>query len=80
MRRLFVQVSIGVTEIRKNSTFIRMQLDECTPLVGDVKVEVFNKPKIIIPKEKLFHFWFNTFCVQHNIHSVIDPTYDKNGL
>lgn len=78
MKFFFVQISISVAEARKNSTSIRIQLEECTPLIGDVKVEIYNKPKII-PKEKLFHFWFNTVCVQYNVNSVVDPTYDKNG-
>lgn len=36
-------------------------LDRCIALAGDVKVEFFTKN--IITKEKLFHFWFNTYFV-----------------
>ncbi|CAB3230476.1 unnamed protein product [Arctia plantaginis] len=42
---------------------VRVCLTHCTPLVGDVRVDVYNKHKMKMRKEKLFHFWFNTFFV-----------------
>ncbi|KAM3957935.1 LOW QUALITY PROTEIN: phosphatase and tensin-like protein [Aphomia sociella] len=42
---------------------VRVWLPHCTPLHGDVRVDVFHKPKMMMRKEKLFHFWFNTFFV-----------------
>lgn len=38
-----------------------IKLDSCFKLTGDVKIEFYNK--IMMHKEKLFHFWFNTFFV-----------------
>ncbi|KAL1488630.1 hypothetical protein ABEB36_014431 [Hypothenemus hampei] len=38
-----------------------IKLDTCFRLTGDVKIEFYNK--VMMRKEKLFHFWFNTFFV-----------------
>ncbi|XP_077290591.1 phosphatase and tensin-like protein [Arctopsyche grandis] len=70
---------VSLSEARKSPSCIRIQLDRCTPIVGDIKVEVFNKPKIAISKEKLFHFWFNTFFVTYNAKAVGEPTSERNG-
>ncbi|KAH1025938.1 hypothetical protein HUJ05_010546 [Dendroctonus ponderosae] len=38
-----------------------IKLDTCFRLTGDIKIDFYNK--IMMRKEKLFHFWFNTFFV-----------------
>lgn len=70
---------VSLSDARKGSEYIRILLDRCTPIVGDIKVEVFNKPKIAISKEKLFHFWFNTFFVTSNPKAIVEPTSERNG-
>lgn len=58
-----------VYEVKKDTQILKIVLDECIPLNGDVKVEFFNKPKMM-RKEKLFHFWFNTFFVRDEVPEV----------
>lgn len=38
-------------------------LDRCIALAGDIKVEFYNKPKVMRKKNILFRFWFNTYFV-----------------
>ncbi|PNF21051.1 Phosphatidylinositol 3,4,5-trisphosphate 3-phosphatase and dual-specificity protein phosphatase PTEN [Cryptotermes secundus] len=58
--------SSPVYEVKKGSPSFHISLDQCIPLQGDIKVEFFNKPKMK-RKEKLFHFWFNTFFVREEV-------------
>ncbi|CAG9788928.1 unnamed protein product, partial [Diatraea saccharalis] len=51
----------------------RVSLAACTPLRGDVRVDVHHKPKMM-RKEKLFHFWFNTFFVAAGVGAVRIPS------
>lgn len=59
---------------KKGDTVLLMKLDkdQRPPVVfADVLIEFFNKPKRM-KKEKMFHFWFNTFFV------VDEETVDLN--
>lgn len=56
----------NIYEIKKGSPSITIRLDQTIPLTGDIKLDFVNKPKMM-RKEKLFHFWFNTFFVQNNL-------------
>lgn len=40
-----------------------IRLDRCIALVGDIKVEFYNKPKVMRKKNILLRFWFNTYFV-----------------
>lgn len=57
---------------------VTFDLPQPLPICGDMKVEFFNR-KTVVGKEKLFHFWFNTYFVsamQQNKHKV---KYDDSG-
>ncbi|XP_052755146.1 phosphatidylinositol 3,4,5-trisphosphate 3-phosphatase and dual-specificity protein phosphatase PTEN isoform X2 [Galleria mellonella] len=59
---------------------VAVRLAHCTPLQGDVRVDVFHKPKMMMRKEKLFHFWFNTFFVAAQVGAQrIDPLPDSTN-
>ncbi|XP_050310970.1 phosphatidylinositol 3,4,5-trisphosphate 3-phosphatase and dual-specificity protein phosphatase PTEN-like isoform X2 [Anthonomus grandis grandis] len=54
-----------------------IKLDRCFALSGDVKIEFYNKI-MIRRKEKLFHFWFNTFFVSGSTATAAKEV--KNGF
>ncbi|RZF45897.1 hypothetical protein LSTR_LSTR008274 [Laodelphax striatellus] len=64
-----------VLEAKKGSTDFYFRLDKCVKVCGDVKLEFFKQPKMMsMRKEKLFHFWFNTFFVRDEV-----PDHIENG-
>ena len=52
----------GVYEVKKGVSKLVINMDLCVVLVGDIKIEFYNKSKIG-RKERVFQFWFNTFFV-----------------
>ncbi|KAG0419616.1 hypothetical protein HPB47_003975, partial [Ixodes persulcatus] len=55
--------SSPVIDVRKGSSGpLHFSVTCPIALHGDIKVEVYNKPKMM-KKEKMFQFWFNTFFV-----------------
>ncbi|XP_059618412.1 phosphatidylinositol 3,4,5-trisphosphate 3-phosphatase and dual-specificity protein phosphatase PTEN isoform X1 [Phlebotomus argentipes] len=57
---------------------IVIKLDRCIPLSGDIQVEFYNKG--VIKKEKLFHFWFNTYFVNEETEGNIPAEGDSSKL
>ncbi|XP_026733131.1 phosphatidylinositol 3,4,5-trisphosphate 3-phosphatase and dual-specificity protein phosphatase PTEN [Trichoplusia ni] len=68
----------GCHEVRKEAGGVRVLLTHCTPLCGDVRVDVYNKPKMKMRKEKLFHFWFNTYFVAAGVGAERVPALDDS--
>lgn len=64
-----------VHEVKKGATQMVLPIERYIALTGDIKVEFFNKPKMK-RKEKMFHFWFNTFFVRDELK---DPDLCING-
>ncbi|XP_015174985.1 PREDICTED: phosphatidylinositol 3,4,5-trisphosphate 3-phosphatase and dual-specificity protein phosphatase PTEN isoform X1 [Polistes dominula] len=57
-----------VHEVRKGMQSISIPLQTHLSLTGDIRVDFYNRPKMK-RKEKLFHFWFNTFFVREHVSS-----------
>ncbi|MBL2498053.1 hypothetical protein ELJ53_29985, partial [Klebsiella pneumoniae] len=56
-----------------------MKLDRCLLLTGDVKIE-FSSTQILKHKQKLFHFWFNTYFINaiNNVDSDGNVIFELN--
>nr|XP_003708160.2 PREDICTED: phosphatidylinositol 3,4,5-trisphosphate 3-phosphatase and dual-specificity protein phosphatase PTEN isoform X2 [Megachile rotundata] len=63
--------SSDIVEVRKGMQNVSIPLKHCIALTGDIRVDFFNRPKMK-RKEKLFHFWFNTFFVRDYLTSEND--------
>ena len=62
------QVQISPTvELTKANGVLRMTLNPPMTLKGDVRLTLKNKPNVMMLKEKMFHFWFNTFFVKEKV-------------
>ncbi|XP_047992322.1 phosphatidylinositol 3,4,5-trisphosphate 3-phosphatase and dual-specificity protein phosphatase PTEN isoform X2 [Leguminivora glycinivorella] len=69
----------GCHEVRRGPTAVSVALTHCTPMWGDVRVDVCSKPKVYMRKEKLFHFWFNTFFLAAGLDAVrVEPDDGSN--
>ncbi|XP_076285741.1 phosphatase and tensin-like protein isoform X4 [Lasioglossum baleicum] len=71
-KRIF---SSDIVEVRKGIATVCIPLKHSVALTGDIRVDFFNRPKMK-RKEKLFHFWFNTFFVR----DYFTPEYDNGEL
>eukprot|EP00731_Ephydatia_muelleri_P025570 Em0017g653a len=54
-----------IFEIRRGESSADLMLTQPLPLCGDIKVEFFHQK---FGKEKMFHFWFNTFFVDMHVY------------
>eukprot|EP01137_Pigoraptor_chileana_P029154 Opistho-2@13977 len=67
-------VSKAVENVRKEQPVIEMPCEKHIQVAGDVKVEVYHKG---FKKEKMFHFWFNTFFATDNKITLSKMELDK---
>lgn len=51
-----------LTDLKKEDEHVSIKLDCCYKLEGDVKIE-FSCINLMKHKQKLFHYWFNTYFV-----------------
>lgn len=52
--------------LRKTDTIVDLTLPQPVPLCGDIKIELFHNTRTY-RKEKMLHFWFNTFFIDMHI-------------
>ncbi|XP_070492620.1 phosphatidylinositol 3,4,5-trisphosphate 3-phosphatase and dual-specificity protein phosphatase PTEN isoform X2 [Chironomus tepperi] len=68
-----------MTELKRVDNYVSIKLDRCLLLVGDVKIE-FSSTQILKHKQKLFHFWFNTYFINeiNNVDSDGNVIFELN--
>ncbi|XP_047521501.1 phosphatidylinositol 3,4,5-trisphosphate 3-phosphatase and dual-specificity protein phosphatase PTEN isoform X2 [Pieris napi] len=71
--KLSLKTCLGSHETRRGERYVRVCPLACTPLSGDVRLDVYAKQKMM-RKERLFHLWFNTFFVTACVGSQPVPS------
>ncbi|KJE90052.1 pten protein [Capsaspora owczarzaki ATCC 30864] len=64
VQRQKIYSSKPVENVKKDQAVVELKADRPILLCGDVKIEFYHKTAF--KKEKMCHFWFNTFFVQNH--------------
>lgn len=59
-----------VYEVKRGQRFLDIYIPQPIMVCGDIKVEFFNKPKMM-KKESMFQVWFNTFFVHKEAQNFV---------
>lgn len=68
-------------DYHKSGRVLRIILKDPLAIKGDVRITLKNKPNVMMIKEKMFHFWFNTFFVNDPVRlppSPIPPAHPQS--
>lgn len=60
-------------DLTKANGVLRLTLNKPLMISGDVRLTMKNKPNAMMLKEKMFHFWFNTFFVNERARCSLYP-------